>query len=313
MITPKVIVGGTIAIDNVITPVEKKENLLGGSASYAAVAAAIFSRKVELVGVVGKDFPEEHTDLFKSKNIGTEGIEVSDQETFTWSGKYLDNMNDRETLDVAVNVLENWEVKVPESIQEAEIVVLANMSPANQLQMLQQCRAEKRYVIADTMDLWIDIAKEELEEVFTKIDLLVLNDSEAKLYTGAYTSAKAGQMLLEKGLNAVIIKHGEFGATLFYTQGNGSIQLFKCPAWPLEELADPTGAGDAFLGGLAGSLAKMGKIHPTLTDLKECIVQGTLTASFTCESFSTDKLQEINAEQIKQRREEFWAMCQWRS
>ncbi len=311
MITPKIVVGGTVAIDNVITPIEKRENLLGGSAAYAAISASIFSKKAQLVGIIGEDFPKEYLELFESKSISVEGLEVSDQKTFTWTGKYLDNMNDRETLDVAINVLENWSVNVPEAMQESELVVLANMAPANQLQLLSQMKASKRYVIADTMDLWIDIAKEELEEVFTKIDLLVLNDSEAKQYTGAYSSVKAGELLLEKGLNAVIIKHGEFGSTLFYTQGNGSVQLFKCPAWPLSELVDPTGAGDSFLGGLAGTLAKMGKVHPTLTDLKEGMVNGTLAASFTCESFSTESLQEVSFEQIKQRREEFWALCQW--
>ena len=311
MSTHTVIVGGTVAIDNVITPVEKRENLLGGSAAYAAIATTLFNRNVELVGVVGDDFPQEHTDLLASKGIGLEGLETSTQKTFTWSGKYLDNMNDRETLDVAINVLENWEVKVPSELQKASIVVLANMAPANQLQMLSQSLVEKRYVIADTMDLWIDIAKAELEEVLTKIDLLVLNDSEAKQFTGAYSSAKAGHLLLEKGLKSVIIKHGEFGATLFHTQGNGSVQLFKCPAWPLQELVDPTGAGDSFLGGLAGTLAAMGKTYPTLTDLKQGIINGTIAASFTCESFSTEKLQEITPEQIKERRSEFWGMSHW--
>ena len=177
-----VIIGGTIAIDNVKTPTAEAKNLLGGSASFASLAASYYTDKVNLVGIIGHDYPAEHLAMLESHGVDLTGVERSESESFTWTGEYMENMNDRETHAVALNVLEGWEVKVPEVIADSNIVVLANMSPENQLQMLAQCQAENRYVIADTMDLWISIAIEPLHEVLQNIDMLVLNESEARQF-----------------------------------------------------------------------------------------------------------------------------------
>ena len=176
----KILVGGSVAIDNVKTPVADEKNLLGGSASYASLAAAKLSSPVFLIGVVGHDFPKEHLEMLSDNGVDLSGLEHSEQESFTWTGEYHENMNDRTTHDVAINVLEHWEVKVPEHLKSAEFIVLANMAPVNQLQMLSQCDADKKFVVADTMDLWISVANEELHQVLNKIDLLVINEGEAR-------------------------------------------------------------------------------------------------------------------------------------
>ncbi len=300
-----VIVGGTIAIDNVKTPTAEATQLLGGSASYASLAASFYSSDVRLVGIIGHDYPQEHLDLLKKHDISLTGIERSSKESFTWTGEYMENMNDRETHAVALNVLEDWTVKVPDEIADSEIIVLANMSPDNQLQMLAGCHAPKRFVIADTMDLWIDIANERLHEVLQNIDLLVLNDSEAKTLAGTSNIIAAGEILRLKGPQYVIIKLGEFGATLFGPDG----QLFRCPAWPLKEVNDPTGAGDSFLGAMAGYLDRQSEIH--FSALRQGMIEGTIAASFTCEAFSTQKLQEANLEQLQERKEQLREMTQW--
>ena len=245
-----VIIGGTIAIDNVKTPTAEAKNLLGGSASFASLAASYYTDKVNLVGIIGHDYPAEHLAMLESHGVDLTGVERSESESFTWTGEYMENMNDRETHAVALNVLEGWEVKVPEVIADSNIVVLANMSPENQLQMLAQCQAENRYVIADTMDLWISIANEPLHEVLQNIDMLVLNESEARQFAETSNLILAGEKLLAKGPTHVIIKLGEFGAVLFGPEG----KMFRLHAWPLKEVADPTGAGDSFLGGMAGYL-----------------------------------------------------------
>jgi len=176
----KILVGGSVAIDNVKTPVANETNLLGGSASYAALAAAKLSSPVHLLGIIGNDFPQEHLDMLTSHGVDLSGLETSDQPSFTWTGEYHENMNDRSTHDVAINVLENWEVKVPANLADASFVILANMAPVNQLQMLDQCQAAEKFVVADTMDLWINVANDELHQVLKKIDLLVINEGEAR-------------------------------------------------------------------------------------------------------------------------------------
>lgn len=300
-----VIVGGTIAIDNVKTPTAEATQLLGGSASYASLAASFYSSDVRLVGIIGHDYPQEHLDMLESHSISLTGVERSNKESFTWTGEYMENMNDRETHAVALNVLEDWSVSVPSEIADSEVVVLANMSPDNQLQMLAGCTADSRFVIADTMDLWIDIAKERLNEVLQQIDLLVLNDSEAKAFAGTSNIIEAGELLLAKGPKYVIIKLGEFGSTLFGPDG----QLFRCPAWPMKEVNDPTGAGDSFLGAMAGYLD--GQPEVTFQALRQGVIKGTIAASFTCEAFSTQKLQQVTAQQLEQRQEALRAMTQW--
>lgn len=318
-----IIVGGTIAIDNVKTPFADETNLLGGSAAYAALAASFYHSPVHLVGIVGKDFPAQHLAMLESRGISLEGVERSDSDSFTWSGEYFNNMNERTTHRVGLNVLENWQVKVPAAISDASFVVLANMSPDNQLEMLAQCTASERFVIADTMDLWIEIANERLHDVLKQIDLFVLNDSEAREFTCTTNLLHAGRMMLEKGPKHVVIKLGEYGAMLF-SRASGqpeavSVTLasatphhfFRSHAYPLEELVDPTGAGDSFLGALAGYLAAKGSTTPDFATLREAVIHGSVLASFTCEAFSTRRLEALDDEGLGVRMEHFRQVTVW--
>jgi len=297
-----VLVSGSIAIDNVKTRTAAKDNLLGGSASYAAIAASFYG-PTGLVGVVGHDFPDEHLKLLQSRSIDLEGVEFSGGETFRWTGEYMEDMNERETLDVALNVLESWQPAVGESQKESvSINLLANAHPANQHAVIDQVGDRPHFTIADTMDLWIQISRHELEALLKRIDLLVLNDSEAKLLMDTSNLIGAGHRLREMGPDYVIVKKGEHGAMLF-----GENDFFACPAYPLHEVFDPTGAGDSFIGGFAGYLASLGKSEFTFEDLRNAIARGTVAASFTCESFSTHKLQSLTKDQFDERLGEFKA------
>ena len=307
-----VLVGGSIAIDNIKTPTAEGKNLLGGSASFTGIAASYFTAPIHLVGIIGKDFPQEHLDHFASKGISTDGLERSEGDTFSWTGSYHENMNDRDTLAVDINVLEDWTPKVPAEMTSAPIVVLANMHPLNQLQFIEQLTAEKPFIAADTMDLWITIANDDLHKVLQKIDLLVINESEARDFCKTSNLIIAGQRLLEKGPKNVVIKLGEFGAILFskhaagtpeteFTLPGTNYDLFRCAAFPLIEVADPTGAGDSFLGALAGHLASTGKTEFSFDDIRQAIVYGSVVASFTCEAFSTNRLASVTREDIEAR------------
>ena len=299
-----ILIGGTVAIDHVKTPTAEAANLLGGSASYAALAASYYTTPVHLVGIIGKDFPQEHLALMQSRGITLDGLERSPGDSFSWSGEYHENMNDRTTRQVDINVLENWSVKVPELIAGAPVIVLANMAPENQIQMLDQCTANQPFVVADTMDLWIHIANERLHDVLKRIDLLVINESEAREFVATSNLVVAGKRLLAKGPRHVVIKLGEFGAMLFSAAGASGLaasNFFRCAAFPLREVADPTGAGDSFLGALAGYLAATGRSQFTFEDIRQAMVEGSVVASFTCEAFSTRRLQEITRADIDQR------------
>ncbi|NJM37476.1 MAG: carbohydrate kinase [Akkermansiaceae bacterium] len=303
----KIIIGGTVAIDHVKTPDAEGVNLLGGSAAYAALAASFFSKPVDLIGIIGHDFPKEHLAMLESHGVTLKGVERSENESFTWSGEYHANMNERTTHRVGLNVLESWDVKVPAECAGAPIVVLANMSPDNQLQMLAQSTAEKRFVVADTMDLWIEIANDRLHEVLPQLDLFVLNEGEARALAGTSNLVKAGRFLLEKGPKNVVVKLGEFGAMLF--TGNG--EIFRCSAYPLETLADPTGAGDTFLGGMAGYLAAQGDAPYSNEQLRQAVIQGSILASYTCEAFSTKRLESLAAGELDGRIAEFRKLTAW--
>jgi sugar/nucleoside kinase (ribokinase family) len=301
-----IVVGGTVAIDNVKTPVADETNLLGGSAAYAALAASFSGVPVNLIGIVGRDFPAEHLEMLARRGVNLDGIERSDGDSFTWSGEYFNNMNERTTHRVGLNVLENWQVKVPAAAAASPFVVLANMSPDNQLEMLAQCQAQERFVIADTMDLWIEIANERLHEVLKQLDLFVINDGEAREFTGTSNLLQAGRMLLGKGPRHVVIKLGEYGAMLF-----SGDRFFRSHAYPLEGLADPTGAGDSFLGALAGFLAAKGSTDPDFATLRQAVVHGSVVASFTCEAFSTRRLEELDAAGLQDRLEHFRSVTVW--
>ncbi len=302
-----VVIAGSVALDNVKTPQDEQKNLLGGSASYAALAASVFSRPVHLVGIIGHDFPQQHLDMLASHGVELGGLERSSGASFTWTGEYHEDMNNRTTHAVAVNVLENWTVKIPAAAQQAKIAIAANMHPENQMQMIDQCSGAD-FIVADTMDLWISIANERLHDVLKRIDLLVINDGEAKEFAGTTNLVEAGRKLRAKGPKFVIVKRGEHGSYLF---GEKDEHFFSCSAYPLPSVFDPTGAGDSFLGGLCGWLAAHGKTKPTFDDLRQAVVHGSVVASYTCEAFSTHKLQSVTALDVAQRIAELRAYTQF--
>lgn len=288
-----VLVVGSVALDTIKTPLEEHADLLGGSASYAAVAASFFG-KVNLVGVVGDDFPETHVELFRTHGIDTEGLQVAEGKTFRWSGEYLWDLNTRETRSVELNVFEHFTPKLPEGYRDTPFVLLANIAPALQLHVLDQITSPK-FIVADTMDLWIDIAREELVALLKRVDMLILNDGEARQLTGETSLIRAGRRIREMGPSHVAIKKGEHGCLLFSPEG-----FFSCPAYPLEDIHDPTGAGDTFAGGLIGYLAaNVGTI--SLDHLRRAVVYGSALASFNVEKFSLERLKTVTREDITAR------------
>lgn len=297
-----VLIVGSVALDDIQTPIEAHKNLLGGSASYSAVAASYFT-PVNFVGIVGDDFPKEHVDFFRSREIDLTGLQQVPGKTFNWSGKYHWDMNSRETLSVNLNVFEHFTPKLPDAYRKTEYVLLANIGPELQHHVLDQTD-KPRFVIADTMDLWIDIAKDSLLALLKRVDMLILNDGEARQLTGQTSLIKAGRAILEMGPRYVAIKKGEHGCLLF-----GPNQFFSCPAYPLEDIHDPTGAGDCFAGGVAGYLASLdGKIEFTFDKLKQAVVYGSVVASFNVEAFSLERLRSLKLADIEDRYRSFKLM-----
>ena len=292
----KVIVAGTVAIDDVKTPKVERTGLMGGSAAYAAMSCSFFAT-TRIVGIIGKDFPKEHITTLESNGICTEGIERSEGDSFYWSGEYHENMDERTTHDVAINVLDAYEPKIPESYSDTELVLLANMNPRNQLDVLDQCNNAK-YSIADTMDIWINNERDELLELLEKIDLLIINESEAQLFMETRNLIRAGKKLMDLGPKNVIIKTGEHGSMLL---GKNENEFFRLGAYPLEEVEDPTGAGDCFVGAIAGFIASQNQESPSFKDLKSAMVRGTVMASFNCESFSVEGLSSLDSNKISER------------
>jgi len=294
------IVVGSVAIDHVETPVERRNNLLGGSATHFSVAASFFT-SVRLMGVVGGDWPPQHTKLLSDRGIDTSGLHVvADGKTFTWTGKYLPNMNDRETLEVELNVFGQFDPVLPEAYRRAKYVFLANGVPAVQLKVLDQVPG-RQLAVADTMDLWITTQRDDLDRLLTQLDGLVLNDSEAKLLTGTENLVAAGRMVQAMGPKFVVIKKGEHGAMFF-----GEYETYVLPAYPTERLIDPTGAGDTFAGGMMGYLAQQDAFDPDT--LKTAMAYGIVAASFNVEGFGLERMQEITREDIEKRMEEYRKM-----
>ena len=295
------VVVGSIGIDNVETPNASRFNVLGGSASYFAIAASFFTR-VQLVGVVGSDFPPEFRTLFENRNIDLAGLEVVDGKTFRWTGRYHENMADRDTLEVHLNVFERFDPKIPPQYANPQFLFLANGAPATQRKVLAQMKQRPAFVAADTMNLWIETARDELDNLLHEIDALVINDTEAREYTDERELLRAGRALNKKGPRTVIIKKGEHGALVVTPDGN-----FTTPAYPLEFVIDPTGAGDTFAGGVMGYLAETGSASPD--NVRRALAYGSVVASFTCEDFSLDSLNKITRADIDKRYRELLEMC----
>ena len=292
-----VLVVGSIALDTIKTPLEEHADLLGGSASYASVAASFFS-PVNLVGIVGDDFPSEHVELLKNRQIDIAGLQIVPGKTFRWSGEYMWDLNTRETRSVELNVFEDFTPALPESYRDTPIVLLANIAPALQHHVLDQVKSP-RFIIADTMDLWINIAKPELVSLLARVDMLILNDGEARQLTEETSLIRAGKKIQAMGPKYVAIKKGEHGCLLF-----GEGEFFSCPAYPLEDIHDPTGAGDTFAGGLAGYLAKNGG-HVAFNALRAAVVLGSVLASYNVEQFSLERLKTVTAADISTRLDRF--------
>jgi len=299
-----VLVVGSIALDTVKTPVEEHSDLLGGSASYAALGASFFS-PVRLVGVVGDDFPESEFQFWKARRIDSEGVQRVNGKTFRWSGEYSWDLNTRETRSIALNVFEHFKPALPESYRQTDFVLLANIAPSLQSHVLDQME-RPRFVVADTMDLWIETTRSDLDALLRRVDLLILNDSEAREITKETSLIKAGRRIRKMGPHYVAIKKGEHGALLFGEED----QFFSCGAYPLEDIHDPTGAGDTFAGGMAGYLAgTVKKVH--FNDLRKAMIYGSVLASFCVEAFSLDRLRKLSMEEIAQRYETFKLMSQF--
>jgi sugar/nucleoside kinase (ribokinase family) len=294
------VVVGSVAIDHVETPSERRTNLLGGSATHFSVAASLFT-KVHLVGVVGADWPQEHTDMLAGRGIDTSGLQVVEGgETFTWTGRYMPNMNDRETLDVQLNVFGEFDPVLPESYRRAKFVFLANGVPAVQRKVLDQVPG-RRLAVADTMDLWIRTHREHLGELLEQLDGLVLNDGEAKLLADTENLVQAGRTVLGMGPKFVVIKKGEHGAMFF-----GEHETYVLPAYPTVDVIDPTGAGDSFAGGMMGYLAENDSFDAET--LKTAMAYGIVTASFNVEGFGLERLQHVERPDIERRMRQYRRM-----
>lgn len=290
---------GTVAFDAIETPFGKTDKIIGGACTYISLAASYFTKQAKIVSVVGEDFPQATLDMFKEKDIITEGLQVKEGEkTFFWSGKYHNDMNSRDTIDTQLNVLENFDPLIPESYQDCEYLMLGNLTPALQLKVIERLTVRPKLIVLDTMNFWMEIAMPDLKKVIKEIDVLTINDEEARLLSGEYSLRKAARKILEMGPKTLIIKKGEHGALLF--EGD---KVFYAPALPLEEVFDPTGAGDTFAGGFIGHLAATGDL--SWENMKNAIIMGSAMASFTVEKFGIERLRDLTMEEIADRINEF--------
>lgn len=299
MTAPRLVIVGSIGIDHIETPKEKRENLLGGSASYACAAASFFTPP-GMVGVVGDDFPQHFLELYRQFSVDLAGLQRREGQTFAWRGVYEENMDNRRTLETVLGVFETFQPDLPEAYVEAPYVFLGNMAPELQLHVLAQMN-RPAFVLADTMDLWINIAREKLVEVIGRVHMLTLNESEARLLTGAHNLLEAAGQLLEMGPQYVLIKKGEHGSLLIGRDG-----LYIQPAFPLPSVADPTGAGDTFAGAVMGWLAEQG-VHDEAA-IRRAMVHGSVVASFGVEAFSLDRLAGLTRDEVNRRVDALLAM-----
>jgi sugar/nucleoside kinase (ribokinase family) len=288
-----------MAFDAIETPFGKIDKIVGGAATYAAYAAANFVKPIKQISIVGYDFPKEEMNELKRRGVELEGVEiVPDKKSFFWSGRYHEDMNSRDTLITDLNVLGDFDPKVPDSYQGAEFLMLGNLAPAVQISVIDQLREKPKLIAIDTMNFWMEIALDDLKKVLKKVDLLMVNDAEARQLTGQFSLVKAAKTILTMGPQYLVIKKGEHGALLFHGD-----EVFFAPALPLEEVFDPTGAGDTFAGGFMGHLAKTGDI--SFDNMKRAIIVGSAMASYCVEKFGPTRLKEITKEDIDRRIQQF--------
>jgi sugar/nucleoside kinase (ribokinase family) len=301
----KLVIVGTVAFDAIETPFGKTDMILGGAATFIGLAASQFNIDASIVSIIGGDFPREYLDLLASKNIDLSGVDiVEDGKTFFWKGRYHNDMNSRDTLVTELNVLADFKPVVPRAYRNAEVVMLGNLHPLTQLSVIEQMESKPKLVILDTMNFWMNHALEDLHNVIGKIDVIAINDEEARQLTREYSLVVAARKIHEMGPKYVVIKKGEHGAFLFHNDN-----VFFAPALPLEEVFDPTGAGDTFAGGFAGYLAKTGDY--SFENLKKAIIYGSTLASFCVEKFGTQRMEDLSGEEIRKRLHQFKQLTQF--
>ncbi len=292
------LVVGSVAFDAIETPFGKTDKIIGGAGTFIALASS-YAAKPQVVSIVGNDFPDEYLEILKAHNADIEGIQIKkDEKTFFWSGKYHDNMNSRDTLITELNCLENFVPVVPKEYKNTEFLMLGNLSPIVQRQVIEQMDKRPKLIIMDTMNFWMDIMLDELKKTISMVDVISINDEEARQLSGEYSLVTAAKKIKEMGPKYIIIKKGEHGALLF-----GDDKMFYAPAMPLENVFDPTGAGDTFAGGFAGYLANKGEV--TFDNMKNAVIYGSALASFCVEKFGTEKLQKLDKNNIDQRVDKF--------
>lgn len=300
----KLVIVGTCAFDQIETPFGKTDKILGGAATFIGMSASQFNTDPAIISIVGEDFPKEYLDKLTKRSINIEGIEiVKGGKTFFWSGKYHNDMNSRDTLITELNTLEHFNPVVPESYTDAQVVMLGNLQPSVQLSVINQM-SNPKLVILDTMNFWMDIALDELKTTLKKVDVITINDEEARQLSGEYSLVVAARKIHEMGPQYVVIKKGEHGALLFHKE-----QTFFAPAMPLEEVYDPTGAGDTFAGGFAGYLASTKDI--SFENMKKALIYGSCLASFSVEKFGTERLEHVTQKEINNRLQQFKELTQY--
>ena len=301
----KLLIVGTVAFDAIETPFGKTDKILGGAATFIGLAASHFDIDAAIVSVVGDDFPDTHLNLLKDKNIDISSVEiVQGGKTFFWKGKYMNDLNVRETLDTQLNVLADFNPVVPASYNESEILMLGNLHPNVQLNVIRQMKKKPALTVLDTMNFWMDNTPEELDEVISKVDVITINDEEARQLSGEYSLVKAAAKIHEMGPAYVVIKKGEHGALLFHNDN-----IFFAPALPLKEIFDPTGAGDTFAGGFSGYLAASGDY--SFENMKNAVIHGSNLASFSVEKFGTERMEGLDKKEINQRLQQFKDLTQF--
>lgn len=293
------VVIGTVAFDAIETPFGKTDKIVGGAATYASLAASYFYKKTKIVAVVGEDFHEEDINSIKEHGIDVEGLQIKKGEkSFFWAGKYHNDMNSRDTLATELNVLADFDPIIPKSYQDCEFLMLGNLTPQIQQTVIKRLKNRPKLIVMDTMNFWMDIAMDDLLETIKMVDVLTINDAEARQLSGEYSLVKAANKILTMGPKYLIIKKGEHGALLFHED-----QIFSAPALPLAEVFDPTGAGDTFAGGFIGFLSQVGTVN--FNNMKNAIIYGSALASFCVEKFGTERIKNLTQQEIATRVQEF--------